>query len=551
MKKEDIDLAKPNIMSLFSIGKKYIIPRYQRAFAWEKSNAENLWKDIENILSGKNAHYFIGSIVLSKLKDSDALEVIDGQQRLTTLSLLLLALYLEYQEIDSKAAIKHILPLLKAGDIDDEYEILTLSRTNLDLYSRLISFETKSDFEVFKKEEYSKQIKSNKNLIDILSYFIDKIAQNKEEDHNLELLRLNTILKSIRAKIFFLEISVPDYAEASKLFEVLNNRGVDLTKADLIKNHLFDVAEQQSTLNDVEKDWYAFEDSIGTDKVEQFFRYFSLIYSKEADLYKRMEKTIHVKSAKTVSQLIIKHSTVYKIFLDSSFSTNDIESSLYDELSYFGVTQYYSFLMSAYDKFSMEDILELLSFMVKFTFRYSTICGKNPNKVETLYAELAYDINDGKETVKTIKDKVIKLNPSKEEFKLKFCEKEFKSTKIPRYILGKTEEFISTDEKNIDYSSVHLEHIMPKKIEKWEKENIIFIDLHKRYLHNIGNMTLLSEKINTSIKNNVFSIKQQSYEKSEINLITDITSKSVWKETEILENQKRYYNYAAEIWKID
>ena len=98
---------------------------------------------------------------------------------------------------------------------------------------------------------------------------------------------------------------------------------------------------------------------------------------------------------------------------------------------------------------------------------------------------------------------------------------------------------------------MHLEHIMPKKIEKWEKENIIFIDLHKRYLHNIGNMTLLSEKINTSIKNNVFSIKQQSYEKSEINLITDITSKSVWKETEILENQKRYYNYAAEIWKID
>jgi len=554
MTKNDISIGEPlsidNIFSLNS-GKRYVIPRYQRAFSWEKGNAEKLWKDISNILQSDDEDYFIGSIVLSQSDKTPIIEVIDGQQRLTALSLLILALFLEYNKIDSKKATTHILKYLKIGDIDDEYEILTLSRTNLKLFGQLINIETKEEFERFKNDNYKSEIKSNKNLIDILDYFIKKVHENESSDENLEKTRLNNLLKSIRDNIFFIRIKVPDYAQASKLFEVLNNRGVDLTKADLIKNYLFSLSEQQSSLVFVEEDWNKLEDNINIDKFEQFFRYFSLIYSKEDDIYLRMENCISNKSARTVSDLIVKHSNTYKKLLDSSYSDNDEESELLDELKILGVTQYYSFMMSAYSTFNIDEIINLLQFMIKFTFRYSTICGKNPNKVENLYGDLAYTINLGTTSINDIKTEIIKLNPTDEEFKINFNNKEFKSTKIPRYILGKIENHISSDEKVIDFESVHLEHIMPKKIEKWILEDGNYKELHQKYLNNIGNMVLLSEKINTSIKNKIFSEKIISYSNSEINLMKNIKSLSEWKENEILLNRDRHYSYVKDIWKLD
>lgn len=552
MKKKDIDPEKPNVHEVFSItgGLRYIIPRYQRAYAWDKENGEKLWKDINNVLLNQDNDYFIGTMVLSQTEDSTNIEVIDGQQRLTTLSLLLLSLYLHYAELDSSKASKHILKYLKIGDIDDEYEVLTLSRVNLSLFSELLNINSIKEYKQYKEKKYKNEIKSNKCIFDVLDYFIEEIEQGKISDHNLEMNRLNELLKIIRNNIFFLTLKVTDYAEASKLFEVLNNRGVDLTKADLIKNHLFAQAEKQSSLVTVEKNWNKLEDNIGIDKLEQFFRYFSLIYSKNDDMYVRMEETIHNKSALTVSNLIVEHSDRYKVFLEPSYSSDDKESLLYEELKILGVSQFYSFILATYDKFSFSEIINLLEYVLKFTFRYSTICGKNPNRLESLYAELAYKINDGKCTIDFIKEEILKLNPSEQEFKLFFLEKEFKSTKIPRYILGKIEESISTNEKTIDFDAVHLEHIMPKKIDKWKTVNVKYEKLHQKYLHQIGNMTLLSEKINTSIKNDIFSRKIIKYKESEINIIKHITSFSDWDEKEINETAQYYFKCAEKIWKL-
>lgn len=548
MKRKDIDPQKPNIHEVFTRngGEKYVIPKYQRAYAWKKDNAEKLWEDITRN-EGKD-DYFIGTMVLSQAEDAFEIEVIDGQQRLTTVSLLLFALYLHYYEIDESKAIKHILSYLKVGDIDDEYEVLTLSKINLEFFRKLLEQQSLEKYKKYREKNYKTENKSNKYIFDVLDYFLNIILEKKESDRNLEIVRLNDILKLVRNNIFFLTLKVTDYAEASKLFEVLNNRGVDLTKADLIKNHLFSVAEKQSSISSVEKSWEKLQNNISIEKLEQFFRYFSLVYSKEDDLYIRMENTIKTKSAKTVSDLIYKSSEEYKKFIDPNFSDEDRENNLLEELKILGVSQFYTLILSTYNNISTEEKLDLLEFIVNFTFRYSTICGKNPNKLESLYADLAYEFNIGNKSLNDIKNEISLLNPSRVEFENAFREKEFKTTKIPRYILGKIENYISSDEKKVDFQSVHLEHIMPKQISEWKKVDNKYVKLHQKYLNKLGNMTLLSEKINTSIKNSFFDKKVEKYNDSEINIINEIRQLDSWDEDAIKNNTTRYLEKANEIW---
>ena len=219
-----------------------------------------------------------------------------------------------------------------------------------------------------------------------------------------------------------------------------------------------------------------------------------------------------------------------------------------NELDILNVTQARSIILAAYKKYSREDRNNLIRFIISFTLRYS-ISGKNPNKLEKRYAELAYQIYNEGLTLKEVKG-VISPLVSEEEFELNFPNNEFKKTELPRYILSKMENYLSSGEKKVDPKSVHLEHIMPKKIEKWGSENPVYYEIWGKYINTIGNMIILLDNINIRIKNGIFSKKKEKYEESDIWLLLDIKSKESWWEEEIKENAQRYLKLFKEIWPI-
>lgn len=534
-----IEYQKPTIQTLFS-NRAYKIPKYQRPFSWNVDKAEKFWDDIFNELED----YFLGTIVLNG--ENGNFEVIDGQQRITTISLFFLALYLFYKKnIDAGEARTHIYKYLKTGNLRDEYRILTLSKNNDEFYNKILKIDSVENLSHLCPEN-----NSNKNILSIVNKFLEKFESDSVEDKNLEKNRLVEILEKFEKKVFFIEINVPDYKQASKLFEVLNNRGTDLTKSDLVRNYLLSMAEEQQYV-DAYKVWRDVENNVGIDNLEKFFRYSSLLMSLNDDLYERIIEKTERSSAKVSIDLLYKLSLVYKKILDpSSYAENEKEVGLLEELKILNVTQSHSILLAGYFKFSSEEILKLIRYVVNFTFRYSTICGKNPNKLEKQYADIAYKIFNNNLNFDEIKEELVDLNPTDVTFDESFKLREFKSTKLPRYILSKIENFISSEEKNLDQASVHLEHIMPKKIDKWIEKDRIYLDIYSKYIDNIGNMTLLSKKINTSIKNSLFKIKKESYGDSEINIIADIKNKNKWFEEEIIWNLNRYLNYSKEIWKI-
>lgn len=530
---------KKSTVDIIFFDKKYQIPKYQRPFAWNKEKAEKFWNDIVC----EEGDYFMGTIVLNK--HNSIHEIVDGQQRITTISLFFFALYLNYKDsVDEATAKMHIYKYLKTSTIKSESQLLTLSKNNFSFYNNLLEIKTKDDLANIVADN-----KSNKNILEIVNYFIGKINENKKTDPNLEKIRLADMLEKFTKKVFFFEITVTDYKQASKLFEVLNNRGVNLVKSDLVRNYLLSEAERQK-FQEEEINWDGIEDNISGVNLEKFIRYSSILLSKKDDLYERVIEYTENHSSKTSIDLLSDLSKIYKKIIDPSFSDDDFENKLLTELDILGVTQAHSILLAGYNKFNNEDIRELLQLIVNFSFRYSTICGKNPNKLEKKYSDLAYEVFNNSLSLDEVKKQIIELSPSDDEFMKSFVSKNFKNTIFPRYILGKIENFISSEEKIIDFPAVHLEHIMPKKIDKWIEEDGEVGKYYDKYVNNIGNMVLLSKSINTAIKNNIFSIKREKYDGSEINLVGDIKAKKKWNEEEIKWNGNRYYEHAKNIWKI-
>ncbi len=543
----DIDEKKQTAAALFSNGRKYHIPKYQRAFAWSESNVEKFWSDIFS--TGTSDDYFMGTIVLSH--ENGHMNVIDGQQRLTVISLFFKALYILAKENlpdSSSYPDKKIDKFLTDTEEDDEeeYQIMTLGRNNNDFYGQLLKAKSFADINILEPETVS-----NKRLLKVLRFFVDKLREESEVDEHLEKQRIAGYLKSVKQRVFVLEISVPNSTQASKLFEVLNNRGVDLTKADLIRNYLLSKAESQNLFEDVEKNWNDIESNVGLDNIEKFFRYSSLAVSEKKDLYERVTEFTELSSSKTSSEFFLEMSNIYKKVTSPEdwVEESDLSASL-TKFNMLGVTQALSVLMIAYSKFEIDDFNKVVKHITNFTFRYSIIAGANPNKLESLYSELAYTLkNTASITVENIFEKINTLWIDDVEFSKKFHNKSFKSTKIPRYILWEFERTISTEEKDIVFEAVHLEHIMPKNCTKWLTADSLYSkEFHASNLNKIGNMILLSEKINTTIKNSIFSEKKNAYDASEINMVTFVKEKELWDLNSINENAERYISAALSIW---
>lgn len=550
MDKNTIKPEEKTIRNLFNGDESFIfIPKYQRPFSWNKDNAEKFYEDIfkEELIKSKN-DYFLGSILLNKI-DNETIEVVDGQQRITTISLFFLALFLLFKDKNPEnIEASEFYKFIKKGSFNQKKNILILSRSNNDFYVKLTSL---TSIDEINNIDVSSESKSNKEILEILKFFIEQINKNKNDDVNLENKRLENIYSHLCNRVFFIAIITQGYKQASKLFEVLNNRGTDLTEADLIRNYLLSRAEKEG-FGDGVANWEEFEKNIGLDNLEQFLRYSSLLISQKDSTYERITEFTDNGSSKTTLDFLKELSYFYlQILSPGTYSEVEENENLLEDLNILNATQVRSVLLAAYEKYETKDIIELIKYLVQFTFRYATICGFNPNKLENKYSELAFNIYKNAKPLNEVILELKKLNPSEEQFKLSFLNKEFKNNKIPRYILEKIEDKISSGEKGVRLDFVQLEHIMPKKIDKWEKYDPQYLqNTYDTYINNIGNMVLLSKTINASIKNSLFNDKKNKYEGSEVNMVSEIKAKDKWTKDEIEWNSNRYYEIAKQVWEL-
>jgi len=546
-------------------GKRYIIPRFQRDYAWTEDNWEDLWFDILELRNSNNSQalHYMGSIVLQETKEDRQFYIIDGQQRLVTISLLILAClkliraFPEKEDREREDLIRNTYLGNKDGISLNYTSKLVLNKNNNDFYTTYLN----QLREPFSRNSLNH---SEQLLWDSYTYFYQQLEKQDFSKSSKELYKfIDTIIGD---KILFIQITVADELSAYTVFETLNARRLELTTSDLLKNYLFSLLKSNLDIEQAETLWSRITGVIGLKKIPQFLRYYYNAYHpiiREERLFKELRN--HIKTDIDVFKLLEelqKHAELYIALGDPDHELWKEQKEIRDlieELVLFNTQQQKSLLLAAYFLFFESDpkeFIKTLRIIRSIIFRYTIIGGLNPNELEKRYNEGAIAISERK--IRRAQDLIEYLKPiypEDEEFKQFFTTKQFDVTnsrqkKIIRYILICIENQKFNKSYNPFSTDITLEHIMPQNPQnQWG--NITSEELMNG-VNRLGNITLLESKLNSKdASNNDFNIKKEIYMRSEFGITNTIYNQyNIWGIEEIRQRQKSMAEIASAVWKI-
>lgn len=561
----NLDTSNRTYRQLMGNGLIYSVPMFQRDYSWTNSEWDDLWQDIEALFDddGDEEHY-MGYLVLQS-KDSKNFDVIDGQQRLATLSILILAVLTNLKdliekeiEIDSNKQRLEQLRSSFIGYLDPVTLIakskLNLNRNNDSLYQRyLVPLETAP----------KRNLKATEHLMrKAFEWFYDNIKRKFSQ--NLNGKDLAKYIDSLSDKLFFTVITVNNELNAYKVFETLNARGVKLSSTDLLKNYLFSVVHNDNSdkheINELDNRWERLVGIIGSGSLPDFLRAYwnsKNKFVRHSELFKKIREKINNKGEVfNLIRDIEKNADVFSALPNAEDELWNNEQSNYIKLlKMFNVRQLYPLLLAAYQKFDSNEFTTLLKSCMVISYRYNVIGNLAANEQERIYNKVSIGISNNElTTINDVLQSLKQIYVSDQKFKNDFIDKVLRTTqtrnkRIVRYTLFEIEKHISGNSYDFDSGTYSIEHIMPESLgEDWE---LIEDRDHQQFVYRIGNMTILNSTLNRQIGNSSFENKKSIYENSEF-LITQriATENNDWSPERIKVHQTWLANQAKAVWRI-
>lgn len=548
---------------MFGNGLSYKVPMFQRDYSWEDDQWDDLWNDIVlTAATRENDVHYMGYLVLSST-DSRVFSVIDGQQRLTTLTLLILAVLKYLDElaengIDPEANRQRSTQLRSSyiGYLDPVTLItqskLSLNRANDAYFQTYIV-----PLQPLPKQNLKFSEKLLKNAFEwFYGRIIDQFSKAKSGKE------IAQFIENVVDRLFFTVIEVNDELDAFSVFETLNSRGVKLAPIDLLKNYLFSVVNKSPSSSHeletrrLEEQWHKIVDTIGDANLTDFLRVHwnsKNTRVRESGLFKAVRQVIDDRGK--VFDLVRNldaDSAVFAAFIDPENELWSAEQRQYIRtLLLFKVKQPLSLLLAARRTLNDADFSKVLRACVIISFRYNIIFSGATGDQETIYNNLAKDITLG--NVLTIQDVMSRLRliyKTDTEFKAAFSVKSFpnNSSKVAIYILTELEkkQGIAFDTNSSKYD---LEHIFPvNPADDWPGfPSPVTDDPQLR----LGNLTLIEKTLNKNAGNRSFDEKKLIYAQSLVPSTQKIgTEYDSWSKSEINDRQDRMAREATSIWRL-
>lgn len=551
------DTSNWTFRRLLGNGLRYSIPKYQRDYSWDSEQWSDLWYDLMQMLDEADSHY-MGYLVLQTTDDKNY-QVIDGQQRITSISILLLAV-IKYLKIIGKDDDEKQFNIKRADTIHSTYignlDVLTLTsenkivlnRNNDDFYRNYLSA-----LQEFPKRGLKNSDKLMKSAFEFFSSYIKNQYKTAED--------LVNFVETIVDNLFFTVIIVTDDLNAFKVFETLNARGVQLSSSDLLKNYIFSVADSDKLLSaqidSLDEKWAKIADILKETQIADFLRvYWNSTHKtvRKNLLYRTIRDEI--KTSQQAFDLLQDMQSQADVYMALKTPEDELwrQSPAVKEdlqlLKLFNVSQPISLLLVAYAKLPESQFAKLLHKIVIISFRYNVICNKNPNEQEVAYNKIALSLASGKDLDLNLLKSSLYVQDA--EFEQIFAYKEFannsRNNKIAKYILGKIEHFESSADIDLDHST--LEHILSDSpdldIWNWEEHKV------QQFHYRLGNMTLLECSRNESLGNADFKTKKNVYKTSTIPMTKKIAESDIeeWTESEIDRRQQDFAKKAVGIWQF-
>jgi Protein of unknown function DUF262/Protein of unknown function (DUF1524) len=554
---------------LFGNGLTYNIPRFQRDYSWTDVEWDELWLDIlEATKAGGEPAHYMGYLVLQTQNDK-TFDVIDGQQRLTTLSIIVLAILRNLKRLidagqDPERNQQRLDQIRSSyiGYLDPVTLIatskLTLNRNNNDYYQTYLVPLAVLPQRGFKASEHAMRKASDwfeKRVLEFANAAVD------ETDTGVALAKL---LEAICDKLFFTVITVSDELNAYKVFETLNSRGVRLSATDLLKNYLFSVLHRDSVheneMSAMDDRWERLVSRLGETDLPDFLRIHWMSRNglvRQSELFKTIRAKID-KRAEVFSLLNALDADVDPYLGLTSPESSDWSPELKDSASLlrmFNVRQPYALLIAARRILSVGDFTALLKIIVNISFRYNVIGTMQAGEQERVYSDIAARLSAGTlNDLASIVEALRPVYPGDAAFKAAFASKELKTTqsrnnRIVRYILCNLERQAGGRDHDRDSATFTVEHILPQNPEGgWDQFSEIETDAN---IYRIGNMALLETTLNREIGNAGFAIKRTVFEGSMFETTKKIAADNDdWTPQRVNARQNGMAKTAISIWRV-
>ena len=565
----DIKPKEKLIREILSAKRQYEIPRFQREYSWDKRNYMEFLEDMANNLEikgnvAKSTSYFMGTMLFVGDSEEDSRKsvmVVDGQQRLTTITILFSALARLFHSEGMYKLSERMFDYIMTED-DDGQPVRILKTVSSYPY---FSYFIQSDEMELASEATSEEELSIKQTYDYFFAQLDKkhiYNVFKKLKKNADEVEYVDLLKAIRDQVLgatVIEIRTPDSKLANNLFEILNAKGKQLAYIDLIKNKIFEQLDETEPADFARDTWKYIVDTLNTGKertgIATFFRhYWSSKYGRATtkNLYENFKK-IPTDSYKVFMLDLKKEALVYKKITNPSRDDYDnrkqyhwLVQSLNSLGRFFNVVQVRVPLLALYDAkernvISTKQFKEVVTYLENFHFAYNAVLSRSANVIDPKYTRFSIALRecDNKQNSQAIiqsmlYDQIDLLFPSYDDFKkgfekLTFTKKDSPSNLRTKYALNKLNAFFMADEIFDDKGSI--EHILPEG------------DLQTL---NIGNLILLEGNLNVKADNLGYIDKKKIYRESKYKWIkefvdkhTDWSSKDIENRASILAEQ--YY----------
>ncbi len=547
----EIDFDKISLVQLLASDGHIIVPQYQRSYSWKEENFAELWEDILSVILDQSRDHFTGTLIFCKPSNplllNDSTDIVDGQQRLITLSILLRVMY---DNLDSNSALSaYIYDCIRRGRYEDrKYYKLTLGENDRDFFVNFIQHEDRP----FQSRRGKN--KSHKLIVKAYHYFDKEIKSLIKRRSNNTEDTLNELFTKMQQKLIAVRIKVASEVDAYTIFETINSKKASLTVSDLLKNFIFSSAHKlgNSELEEARQNWNLMVDDLGHDiEISYYVRHHWISAyerSRDKDLYRKIKDRFRGDDLKVLdfSKMLASEAKLYNlIFYPLEESLNKDICNLIVDINSLRVRQCYPLILSSFvASVQHTDLDHLLKKILAVSLRRG-IVDKNPNEVENYYADIAKKLRDNAISVKSILEGLNKFNPRDKEIK-NYLEENPISESLAKFILVKYENSKSTGEKHT--SRPTLEHILPRKPENLSSWGLTEAD-HGSYFRRLGNLTLVGKKFNSIMSNKAYSLKRSELLKSDIKIASEIgKNHKQWGMNEINKRTLQVLNFVFEKW---
>jgi hypothetical protein len=553
---------------LIGNGLTYSIPRFQRDYSWTDEEWEDLWTDLVGTLQpGDESAHYMGYLVLQS-DDDKTFDVIDGQQRLTTLSIFVLAILKNMQRLvdsgnDADANEQRIQQIRQTyiGYLDPVTLVsrpkLTLNRNNNRYYQ---------DYLVPLVQLSQRGFRASEHLLRKGFDWFDRhvavwLKQNTGQEEGM---RLAQFVEDMSDRLFFTVITVTDELNAYTVFETLNARGVRLSATDLLKNYLFSVLDRQpqhdNELHNLEERWEAMVGRLGADSFPDFLRVHwnsRRTFARQAELFKTIRGQVTTREA--VFQLLRDMEQDLDTYLALSSPEASVwspETKLFaSTLKTFSVRQPFPLLIAAKRVFDASDFAGLMRACVVISMRFNVICGYSSGEQEKTYNAASQKVAQG--GIRNLGEALFAMAPiypNDTVFRAAFSEKTIRTTqtrnnRVVRYILCALEKHLSGRDHSFVSDSFNIEHVLPQNPQtNWDEFGA---EEAQAMAYRLGNMTLLQAGANKDLGNAAYAAKRQSFEQSGFEITRKLAADHAqWTPERVAAHQNWMANQAAAIWCI-